>query len=376
MQPKQAPGGGIMRLFNCGCCGQRLYFENVFCTHCEAKLGFLPDRLELVALEAGRNAGVWRPVGEDVEYRECENSLQHAVCNWMVPVNDSHALCTSCRLNTTIPDLNVVGNLGRWRTLETEKRRLVYALLRLGLPLLSEQGWVPPLAFAFLADTDFPFSKLGKVLTGHEGGLITINLKEADPAERERLRGQMDEPYRTLLGHFRHESGHYYWDQLIRNSPWLDDFRSLFGNENVDYDAALEHHYRCGAPADWQDSCISSYATMHPWEDWAETWAHYLHMVDTMETAWQFNLSMRPTVDHASQQRVHHDFDPYLEEHIETLIEHWLPLTFALNSLNRSMGHEHAYPFVLSSRSIEKLAFVHRVIRAARPSGNQPQQGA
>jgi hypothetical protein len=354
-----------MRLFNCGCCGQRLYFENVFCTQCDAKLGFLPDRLELVALEAGQNVGTWHPVGEPAEYRECANLTNHAVCNWMVPADDSHDLCTSCRMNTTIPDLDVPGNLGRWRAMETEKRRLVYALLRLGLPLFSAQGYGPPLAFAFLADTNLPYSKAGRVLTGHEEGLITINLKEADAAERERMRGQMEEPYRTLLGHFRHESGHYYWDQLVRNSQWQEAFRGLFGNETTDYGTALERHYRQGAPSDWQDTHISSYAAMHPWEDWAETWAHYLHMVDTMETAWQFNLSMRPAADNDFQQRVNHDFDPYREQRIEILIEHWLPLTFVLNSLNRSMGHEHAYPFVLSTGSIEKLAFVHRVVRAA-----------
>lgn len=352
-----------MRLFHCNHCGQRLYFENVKCTRCEAKLGFLPDRLQLVALQADSNDGLWHPIGEETSFRFCANADQYASCNWMIPAEDSNALCSSCRLTTTIPNLEETDNLRRWKALETEKRRLVYTLLRLGLPVVPLEADVPALAFAFLADSDSPTAETSKVLTGHADGLITVNVKEADPAERERMRGEMEEPYRTLLGHFRHESGHYYWDQLIRRSRWLETFRDLFGNETSDYGAALDAHYQNGAPVGWQNTFISSYATMHPWEDWAETWAHYLHMVDTMETAWQFNLSTRPTVGDDIPQRVQHDFDPFREKSFDLLMEHWLPLTFALNSLNRSMGHRHAYPFILPPKAIEKLAFVHRVIR-------------
>lgn len=357
-----------MRLFNCSHCGQRLYFENAVCQRCDATLGFLPDRLHLVSLDAA-GEGQWRPHGETLEYRMCTNYAQHTLCNWMVPVADGQEFCTACRLNKTIPDLSVEGNLDLWRTLETEKRRLIYALLRLGLPLESAQADPSGLAFDFLADCDPTFSEQEKVFTGHDDGLITINIKEADPAERERMRGQMAEPYRTLLGHFRHESGHYYWDRLIRDTPYLGECRSLFGDDTLDYGAALEQHYQQGAPPDWQDTFISSYATMHPWEDWAETWAHYLHMVDTLETAWQFGIDLRPKAGDDATEVVRHDFDPYREASIDTLIKHWLPLTFALNSLNRSMGHEHAYPFVISPRVTEKLGFVQRVV--CRFSGNR-----
>jgi hypothetical protein len=350
-----------MRLFNCGHCGQRLYFENVVCERCEAALGFLPDRLQLVSLDVA-GEGQWRPHEETPVYRMCANYAQHAVCNWMVPIADGQEYCTACRLNRTIPDLSVAGNLDLWCTLETEKRRLVYSLLRLGLPVCPDETNPAALAFDFLADSGPAFSERGKVFTGHDAGLITINIKEADPAERERMRGEMAEPYRTLLGHFRHESGHYYWDRLIRDTPYLGECRSLFGDDTLDYGEALEQHYQQGASPDWQDKFISSYATMHPWEDWAETWAHYLHVVDTMETAWQFGIGIRPKAGHDAVERVRHDFDPYRAENIDTLIEHWLPLTFALNSLNRSMGHEHAYPFVISPRVTEKLAFVHRIV--------------
>ncbi|MBD1400493.1 zinc-binding metallopeptidase family protein [Pelovirga terrestris] len=353
-----------MRLFTCGHCGHRLYFENVVCERCEAPLGFLPDQLRLVSLDAGDN-GRWRPQAENMEYRKCLNYEQLAVCNWMVPTTDQHDFCGACRLNKTIPDLSVAGNIDLWRTLETEKRRLVYSLLRLGLPVMSGEAEPGGLAFDFLADRGPAFSERGKVLTGHDAGLITINIKEADPAERERMREEMAEPYRTLLGHFRHESGHYYWDRLIRNTPHLGECRNLFGDDNMDYSAALEQHYQQGAPSGWQENYISSYATMHPWEDWAETWAHYLHMVDTLETAWQFGIGIRPKAGDDATEAMRQDFDPYRAATIDILIEHWLPLTFALNSLNRSMGHEHAYPFVISPRVIEKLDFVHRVGRQA-----------
>jgi hypothetical protein len=351
-----------MHLFNCSHCGQRLYFENVSCTRCGATLGFLPERHHLVSLDASGD-GLWRPHGEESSYRMCVNYAQHAVCNWMIPADDPHEFCPACRLNQTIPDLGVEGNIDLWRVLENDKRRLVYSLLRLGLPLAPLSDGPGGLAFDFLADTDTPFSERGKVLTGHDEGLITINIKEADPAERERMRGQMDEPYRTLLGHFRHESGHFYWDKLIRDTPWLEECRELFGDDTLDYGEALERHYQQGAPADWRENFISSYATMHPWEDWAETWAHYLHIVDTLETAWQFGMNIRPKAGDDAQEPVCHDFDPYREADIETLVEHWLPLAFALDSLNRSMGHEPAYPFIISPSAIEKLGFVHRVVR-------------
>ncbi len=358
-----------MRLFTCGHCGQRLYFENVSCTRCGATLGFLPDGVALVSLDANGD-GQWHPHGENVAYRMCTNYIQHAVCNWMVLADDSHEFCLACRLNQTIPDLGVPGNIDRWRALETEKRRLLYSLLRLSLPLVPLKDGPGGLGFDFLADTHTPFSERGKVLTGHAEGLITLNIREADAAERERMRGQMAEPYRTLLGHFRHESGHYYWDRLVRDTPWLQACRDLFGDETMDYGEALERHYQHGAPTGWQEHFISGYATMHPWEDWAETWAHYLHIVDTLETAKQFGIDSHPRTGDDEHEQLPDDFDAYREVSIATLIDHWLPLAFALNSLNRSMGHEHAYPFVISPAVIEKLGFVHRVVRSAERDMN------
>jgi hypothetical protein len=193
--------------------------------------------------------------------------------------------------------------------------------------------------------------------------LITINIAEADPVAREQMQAAMDEHYRTILGHFRHESGHYYWNRLIRDTEWLGPCRELFGDETLDYSKALERHYQAGPPADWQERFVSAYAASHPWEDWAETWAHYLHIVDTLETAHHFGIQVDPGVTENRALDVSLDFDPYQEDRFDVHIAHWLPVSFALNSLNRSMGHDHAYPFVLSPAVLKKLDFIHRVVR-------------
>jgi len=205
----------------------------------------------------------------------------------------------------------------------------------------------------------------GSILTGHDGGVITVNIAEADDAERVRRRVQLNEPYRTLLGHFRHESGHYYWDRLVRGTPRLEAFRAQYGDERADYQSALQRHYQQGAPANWQDQHVSAYATMHPWEDWAETWAHYLHMTDTLETAAECGISIRP--GRKDDPTLRHAPNPVTDARVsfERLMDGWGPITYVLNNMNRGLGNDDAYPFVLSNRSIEKLRFVHDTIDAA-----------
>jgi hypothetical protein len=200
-------------------------------------------------------------------------------------------------------------------------------------------------------------------MTGHASGVITVNLAEADDAERVRRRVQLNEPYRTLLGHFRHEVGHYYWERLIGGTDRLEAFRTLFGDERADYAAAVERHYRDGAPAGWQHEHVSAYATMHPWEDWAETWAHYLHLIDTLETAAACGLALKPARD--DEPALDHVPDPTSTPiSFERMLEDWGPITYVLNNLNRGLGNDDAYPFVLSTRSREKLAMVHETIAA------------
>jgi hypothetical protein len=265
-------------------------------------------------------------------------------------------------LTRVIPDLSRPGHQEAWYKIEVAKRRLVYTLLELGLPLRSkledpERG----LAFEFLADPDDPSAP--RPLTGHADGLITINLAEADDAERERRRLAMHEPYRTLLGHFRHEVGHYYWDVLIAGSPRQDAFRRTFGDERADYAQALQAHYQQGAPADWQQRFVSHYASAHPWEDWAETWAHYVHMVDTLETAASCGLALKPR--RTDEPALQTDPRRGLPGTFEQMVEDWFPLTYVLNSLNRCLGMPDGYPFVLSDQQIAKLRFVHETIAGA-----------
>ena len=359
-----------MKLFHCDSCQQVLFFENVQCTRCGHALAYLPDRALLSAIEPDPSTGapgqektLWRalaPGGSNVAYRLCQNYTVHAVCNWAVPAGDPTPFCRACRLNHMIPNLDNPGAKAAWHRMEIAKRRLICTLLEMGLPLeTKDENPSRGLAFDFLQEDrakDAP-----KVFTGHDDGLITINIAEADDPFREKMRVQLGEAYRTLLGHFRHEIGHYYWDRLLRDDrKKLAAFRDKFGDERADYQAELQRHYDQGPPPDWSDRFISTYASMHPWEDWAETWAHYLHMADTLQTARAYGLSLRPSEGKPAETSL---TATWLDLHsFEDLISGWIPLTVALNSLNRSMGTRDSYPFVLSPIAIEKLRFVHDVI--------------
>lgn len=343
-----APVDESMRTFRCAC-GARLFFENHNCLTCGHELGFLPGALAVAAITASGD-GTFRAAADDAApVRKCANYVEHAVCNWMVDAADPQPLCLACRLNNVIPDLGDPRRRAQWAMVENAKRRLVYSLLRLGLPVVPKTA-DPARGLAFDIKTDEPTRQ---VLTGHADGLITVNASEADPVTRAQARVAMGERYRTLLGHFRHEIGHYYWDRLLRDSPALDAFRALFGDERADYSVALHQHYATDPPAEPPDAFISHYAAAHPWEDWAETFAHYLHIADTIETARHFGVATAQAG--AGNAPAGDDFAPLMTE--------WLELTITLNALNRSMGLEDAYPFVISPAVREKLAFVHRAIR-------------
>jgi hypothetical protein len=356
-----------VKVFHCDHCEALVFFENVRCVNCDHALAYLPD-LEVVGSlnEAGENfwtSPLARSHGR--KYRLCENYVTHNVCNWAVPADNASTLCRSCSLTRVIPDLGKPRHKEAWYKLEAAKRRLVYSLQRLGCPLASkvddpEHG----LAFEFLADPES--SAAPRVTTGHADGVITLNVAEADDAERERRRVDLHEPYRTLLGHFRHEVGHYYWERLVQNSAGLDRFRELFGDERKDYARSLQEHYKNGAPADWQQRFVSAYAASHPWEDWAESWAHYLHTTDTLEIASACGLSLRPRRSDEPTLK-----DPAAPggdrtEPFDKIIADWLSLAYVLNNLSRSLGQPDAYPFVLSAAAVEKLRFVHETIASAR----------
>jgi hypothetical protein len=353
-----------VKLFKCQSCSQVVYFENTRCESCGHALGYLPEAMTLTALEP--DGDIVRPLAAPkTQVRPCDNA-QHGACNWVVAADSAVALCRACRHNHIIPDLSIAQNLERWTRMESAKHYLFYSLLRLHLPLANriddpDHG----LAFDFLADS--PESTGPKVMTGHDNGLITIALVEADDAERERRRTDMREPYRSLLGHFRHEVGHYFWDVLVRDGGRLEDCRAVFGDDTQDYDAALQAHYQNGAPADWQESFVTQYASTHPWEDWAETWAHYLHIIDTLEMASSFGIKVQPRVSRDEALSAVIDLDPYAADvDMGEIIDSWLPLVFAMNSLNRAMGSPDLYPFVLSPTVVTKLAFVHDVVHGRK----------
>ena len=358
-----------MKIFRCQQCENPLYFENTKCEVCECRLGYCEKTSILATLVMMENytdadsLNTYTLLLEDgKQYRYCKN-FGHKACNWIINKDDESGFCTACALNRTIPNLQKRKNLREWRKLERAKHRLVYALLRFGLPVIDKnEAPNKGLAFDFLSDK-YASGNAQPVRTGHFNGLITINVAEADNVHREYMRKQLAEPYRTIIGHFRHEVGHYYWERLIRDRPEiLKKFRDFFGDERADYGEALKKHYQNGPPKQWRQSYISKYAASHPWEDWAETWAHYLHLVDTMETAFNFGISTGEAFRDSSPLKMQADFDPYEEERFGKILKAFVPLTFALNSLNRSMGQKDIYPFVIPKQTVKKLKFIHRLL--------------
>jgi hypothetical protein len=345
-----------MKLYTCDKCGNLLYFENSVCLKCGHALGFDPDKLDLVTISAISSDVFVDVTNNDAKYRRCENAI-HGTCNWLVPVPADHTFCSACQLNRTIPMLTDM-NLQRWKRIEVAKHRLIYSLLRLNLPIEPKLRSAFGLAFDFLGDV----SPDERVMTGHDSGVITLNIEEADEAERVRNKLDLGERYRTLLGHFRHEIGHYYWDLLVKDQPAYQQFRDLFGDAETDYSEALQRYYLEGPASNWAAHFISPYATAHPWEDWAETWSHYLHMMDTLETAYYFGVNVHPEKMTGVKSLVAEvNRDPYAMRDFDQIFKDWLPLTFAVNSLNRSMGHADFYPFVVAPKAIEKIKFIHEL---------------
>ena len=333
-----------MLSFTCENCGQLIFFENSLCLRCSTPQLFVPSRLELVALMGEvSTAGL----------RTCANN-RLAACNWAVEEDEAGPLCRSCVLTRERPADRDLEGLGAFAKAEAAKRRLLFELYDLGLPVDPDK-----LGFQLLS------SHAGPVVTGHDDGLITIDLAESDDAQREQRRAELGEPYRTLLGHFRHEIGHYYEPILLDETGERAAARALFGDERADYDASREAYYAQGPPADWRRHHVSAYAAMHPWEDWAETFAHYLHIRDTLQTAAAYGLLVAgPAATPDPSLMAIPPVDPGVRP-FDAIIEEWLPLTYALNAVNRSMGQDDLYPFTLAPTVIRKLSFVHdRVVGA------------
>jgi hypothetical protein len=331
-----------MRQLHCPKCRTATFFELGQCSTCETLLAF---NVKLFAFEALKSAV------------PCANRTLIG-CNWSV--DDGHPFCHSCRLTRTIPNLGSDRNVMLWKRVETAKRRLVYDLARLDLPLAIRSG--SQISFDILSDATAGFP----ILTGHRAGLITLNLAEADDAERESRRVAFREPYRTLLGHFRHEVGHFYWEILVGQTSLKSAFQLIFGYESRSYDAALKDYHQRAERCYDREAFISEYATSHPWEDWAETFAHFLHIVATLDSAAALPL----TLDERSRQTLE---DPYVEADFEALLASWSPVAYSINELNRSMGLNDAYPFQLSPVVRGKLHFVHMaMLNFRQPTARGP----
>jgi len=345
-----------MTHFSCTC-GNTLFFENSLCLKCGSTVGY----------DLAKNGMI--PVSK--ERVQCRNGTEFGVCNWLVPAGGPE-YCAACDLNHMVPDLSVAGNQESWRKMEAAKRRAIYTLARLGIAPASRKQKPQGLAFDFLT----PIPALC-VMTGHDNGVITLNLNEADDLYRERQRHNLGEPYRTLVGHFRHELGHYYWDRFFSapaaDDPLLTEFRTLFGDEREDYNAALARYYANGPAATWATTHISAYATSHPWEDWAETWAQYLHIVDGVETAASFGWSSKsvpiPFTPLRSEQ-VMADAPGEDASFLSTLND-WAKLSPALNEMAASLGYTTLYPFIFSPQTARKILFVHRMVKVAAQSWAQ-----
>lgn len=361
-----------MRHYQC-VCGNVLFFDNSVCLQCGHEVGYDVMKDEMVSLNGS------------TPYQRCTNGIDFGVCNWVIPATETPGLCCSCGLNRTIPDLTESANVDAWHKIEIAKRRILYTLARLGLtPVSKVQDPVNGLAFDFLRPTE-----AGPVLTGHEDGVITLNVEEAEDLEREKRRELLGEAYRTLIGHFRHEIAHYYWDRFFKdrpdNDPNLAAFREAFGDEREDYQAALQRHYQQGPIAAAPGTFITTYASMHPWEDWAETWAHYMHMIDGTETARSFGLD---------SEKVPIPFTPFPEgavtlppqliwpegeeQEFLSLLHGWAKLAPAINEVVASLGHPTFYPFVFSESIIRKFFFVHHMVKnfGAPPAENLDQVGS
>ncbi len=322
-----------VKAFRCRTCDQALHFENSACVSCGTRLGYSRDERAIVPVDGkGRYVD-----GHGAEWFVCRN-LTLSGCTWLAPSENGQ--CFACDLTRTRPNDDDATGLANYPAAERAKRHLVVELDTLGFPVVGkhedpENG----LAFDLLSSTE------ENVVIGHANGLITIDLAESVPAHRERVRERLGEPYRTMLGHFRHEVGHYYEWQLVRGDDLLKECRELFGDDTLDYQGELDRHYSEGPPDGWESSYISSYATMHPFEDFAETWAHYLHICDTIQTASEYSLTTVSAVSRFSHFR-------------DVVVGIWVPLSVALNMINRSMGHDDLYPFVIPDKVLDKLEFV------------------
>ena len=354
-----------MKSFACTC-GQPLFFDNLRCLSCGAYVAYDPTSKVLATVVEAGTPDDWAVAGDlrapPPLFRLCAHRATASSCNWLVPAAHPAATCVSCRLTRTVPNLDNPKNAQRLRELEAAKRRVVFALQNLGLPVVPrDENPVQGLGFDFLET--LPGEPA--VMTGHCAGVVTLNVAEADGDFRANHRENLQEHYRTVIGHLRHELGHYYWDVLVRDTAWLPRFRDLFGDERADYEEALSRQYADGPPADWAQRHISRYAASHPWEDWAESWAHYMHARATLGTVRSFGLCIDATtlrVTPFTEEVLYRAEPAAAGTEFLAWVNDWVILTAVLNETSRSMGQPDLYPFVLNRDVVTKLHFIQCLI--------------
>lgn len=366
-----------MKPYPCPNCARPNHFEVRVCPNCSFTLGYDPESDQFLFL--GDGATTWRDAtGTEHDVIVCANNNIYKICNWLVPAVGNQPMCLACKHNRTIPDLTGPNVPERWAKIEAAKRRLFHTLIHMKLPAdtmaeAAQKGTSPGLAFDFLYDPVGEQTGTVQITTGHEAGVITLNLLEADDVQRERMRTSLGEPYRTILGHFRHEVGHYYFSRLIEDTDELDNFRKLFGDERISYEDAKRQHYGDAGSGGWTTDYVSAYATMHPWEDFAETFAHVMHIIDALATLDGFGMRMTKWKWQEEEPSV--DFDPYKAE-TGQLVQEWGPFAFAENAVNRSMGQPDLYPFQLSPKVITKIDYINRLLQRAGKGDIAPKVSA
>ena len=344
-----------MRVFRCPHCGSAVDYAQQRCGACLTEVAFHRPWMALALAPAeGESTTI-----DDVEWIRCANWDRR--CNWLVEKDSATGVCFADGFVRNEPGPHDAKALSELAATLKALRRLIFQLLDLGLPITPFHQDPKGLAFDLISS-----ESLGHPVTmGHANGVITIDLAESLELYRERQRIILKEPYRTMLGHMRHEVGHYYEMILITGGALIDQTRSYFGDERRDYQAALDDYYAGHVPEDWERDYISHYATAHPWEDWAETFAHYLHITGTLATIADSGLKV-------CADRVHFDLDAdidprvrYLEGDFAVMVHDWEVLSGALNRVNHAMGREDLYPFRLTLPVVAKLGFVHHVLVTA-----------
>ncbi|MBD8024261.1 zinc-binding metallopeptidase family protein [Microbacterium gallinarum] len=336
----------------CPHCRHFVYLDALTCPNCEAELGYHIVTREFFGLRQGRVTIM------DKTWYTCSN--REWACNWLVREDAPAGRCFSCRLTRRQPDADDTVALEKLAKTEEAKRRLLLQLGDLGLPIVPWDVTPGGLGFDLISS----LSDGKPVMIGHANGIITIDLAESLDDRREALRVRLGEPYRTILGHLRHEVGHYYQNVLLTDDEAWARCRGLFGDERASYKEALSRHYKLGAPPEWHESFISEYATMHPWEDFAETFAHYLHITGTLQTAAVIGIHLDATVTNLRDTDVV-PLDSYRDEPVQRLLSDWEWMSQGFNRINRAMGFGDLYPFTIVGPVRHKLEFVHDIVTRA-----------